>query len=206
MGPLFVSKESFEPFAIGSLSIVAFSLLLAALASKRSQKPHALVFQGERLAQEGRKLAIYDPVSGVLARWYFELRLEEETRRSRRYDQPMAVLTIQSVSDGPRLSGAAAQQVATASLSRVALVCARNTDLIGMLDFNSLAICLTQTDRVGAFSLLRRMMSELEGTQCNVGVAFSPQDEGDGMELIDLAVTRSAPWQKLPSSVGSKVA
>ena len=39
-------------------------------------------------SSEGDRLAIYDQDSGLLARWYFELRLVEETRRCQRYELP----------------------------------------------------------------------------------------------------------------------
>ena len=92
------------------------------------------------------------------------------------------------------------------SLVKVALECARTTDLVGMLDFNSLAICLTETDRVGAFSLLKRMMARLDDKDCVVGVAMAPQDEGDAEELLELAERRSAPWRKRPVDSGTKAA
>ncbi len=195
-GSLFVTREQFQPFAIGCLAAIFLSLLLSAIDRSRSRQPQDLVAQGEKLAQHGRKLAIFDPIHGVLAHWYFELRLEEEVRRSRRYEQPMAILTMRRTSDALGSADRGAEPALTDSLVRIAIANARTTDLVGMLDFNSLAICLTETDHLGAFSLLKRMMTELGEVDCQVGIAISPQDEGDGAELVRLAEKRSAPWRK----------
>ena len=205
-GSLLVSRDEFQPLAIGSLVVIFVSLLVLGVGRAKARSPKPLVAEAERQARSGRKLAISDPIHGALARWYFELRLEEEARRSRRYGKPMAVLTVRGISDAAGLPSGSVQAGPADSLVKVALECARTTDLVGMLDFNSLAICLTETDRVGAFSLLKRMMARLDDKDCVVGVAMAPQDEGDAEELLELAERRSAPWRKRPVDSGTKAA
>jgi len=147
-------------------------------------------------AERGRRLAIYDQQSGLLARWYFELRLLEETHRCQRYEMPMAVLTLRTSTEamagqnggrGLDKSGAIARSL-------------RSTDLAADLGIGEYALCLLHCDRAGAASVLRRLMGELADNDCQVGMAIYPDDDREGKALVELALSRSAPWKARQAS------
>ncbi len=48
----------------------------------------------QRLADEGRKLAIYDRATGLYAYWYLQMRAEEEMSRAGRYHKPLSVASF----------------------------------------------------------------------------------------------------------------
>ena len=131
-------------------------------------------------AERGRRLAIYDQRTGLLARWYFELRLLEETHRCKRYGLPMAVLTLRT---STKTGEESAEQTSVVARSL------RSTDLAADLGVGQFAICLLHNDRTAAALVLRRLMRELDDNDCQVGMAVYPDDECEGKALVELALS-----------------
>jgi hypothetical protein len=115
--------------------------------------------------------------SGMLPRWYLELRLLEECRRHGRDGQPMVIACFR---------GAAASK-AGALLPHVALG--------GLLDGQTLAACLTRCGRQQSIPALRRIMAELGDEGWQVGISILPDDGSDPEVLLELAQRRLMPWR-----------
>jgi GGDEF domain-containing protein len=145
-------------------------------------------------AERGRRLAIYDPSSNVLAQWYFELRLLEECLRAQRYDLPLVVLTLQG-SLASKDDEVNALGFGRSEASRIAASSIRRTDFVGSLGFSGFAICLIHCDRRGAAPVIKRLMNGLGEGDWQLGIAVHPDDGLEGKELIQLAMGRSAPWK-----------
>lgn len=176
---------------------VGVASLLAGQAVIRLSFKKASGVYAQRMIQEaerGRKLAIYNPSTGLLAQWYLELRLEEEAARGKRYGIPFVVLTLEGspekATDERNSLGYGAGQAVSAVTSSV-----RRTDLVGTIGFSQFAVCLIQCDRAGAVPLIRRMMDALGEGDWRLGMAVYPDDDYAGRDLIKVASQRSAPWR-----------
>jgi GGDEF domain-containing protein len=173
----------------GALILASQAMPLVAVARARpSISPHKIAHEAER----GRRLAIFDPTSGLLARWYFELRLMEETARAKRYFLSFVVLSVSgsasATDDGPLGSQ-------MTRLSSVVTSCIRQTDMAGSSGFSGFTICLTHCDWRGAVPVVRRLMESLGNGDWRIGLAVYPDDNCEGVELIELAHRRAAPWK-----------
>jgi hypothetical protein len=119
--------------------------------------------------------------AGVLPRWYFELRLLEETTRHQRTGRPLVVACFR----GPMLrrSGTANRLL-------------RHATVTGRLDEETVAICLTDTAMLQSIPILREVMAGLgddDGWQ--VAISVLPDDGTDHQQLLDVAQRRLMPWR-----------
>lgn len=153
--------------------------------------------EAQRMTQEadrGRRLAIYNPATGLLAQWYFELRVDEEAARARRYGLSLVILTLAGTQADDSIErnplGRGTDQTAAAVSRSV-----RGTDLVGTVGFSELAICLVHCDRAGAIPVIRRLMDVLGAGDWRLGIAVYPDDDFSGKDLIQVAQARSAPWK-----------
>ena len=181
--------------------VMGMALLLASQVAVLSERNRGKPLgETQRIAQEaerGRRLAIYHPSSGLLAQWYFELRLDEETARAKRYGLPLVVLTLKGSFDGA-LRPVNSPSQSTNEASRAVYAAVRRTDLVGSIGFSELAICLVHCDRAGAAPVIRRMMASLEEDNWRLGIAVYPDDDLPSRDLIALADRRAAPWKAKP--------
>ncbi len=151
-------------------------------------------------AERGRRLAIYHPATGLLAQWYFELRVDEETTRAKRYGPPLVVLTLEG-SQAEEVGESNPFGSGTNETSRIVTGAVRSTDLVGTIGYTGLAICLVHCDRAGAIPVIRRMMAALGEGDWRLGIAVYPDDDVAGKDLIAVAAQRSAPWRASSSSI-----
>jgi GGDEF domain-containing protein len=144
-------------------------------------------------------LAIYDRMSGRLSRWYFELRLQEECERSKRYGLSLTVFRLKVQPDN---SKPLAERLALASPALESLTSkVRGTDLIASLGETEIAICLVQCDFSGAALALPRLLEDVEHVDWQVGLAIYPDDGLAGKHLLELALDRFAPWKTTATNV-----
>jgi hypothetical protein len=95
--------------------------------------------------------------NGLLARWYIELRLAEESERARRYVRPLAALAASpSVLPGERLPEEARLQAAEA-----AKAAARTTDLVGWTGDDRILVVMPETDAESARIAAARWRDEI---------------------------------------------
>lgn len=144
---------------LGLLLVSAGGILFAArlLRALRQLSLHAL---------EQERLAITDPLTGLVNRRHLFETGMQEMARARRYDQPMALLLLDidyfkrvndtwghPVGDGV-LKGLAARMVASV----------RNQDAVGRLGGEEFAVILPETDLHGGGLLAERMRTSVEET------------------------------------------
>ena len=127
----------------------------------------------------GSRASINDPASGVSARWYFELRIDEEFSRAIRNGTPITLISIQA--------NAASLPV----LARRLKGALRSYDLIGSLDHGRLAVAVIGSGREQRDALLARLRQAMR-SEPEMSVACFP-DEGITMEALLRRMESRAP-------------
>lgn len=129
--------------AVGSVAAMSWRVGAAALGGTIA-RAHGVPHRLRNIAGDRRR-PTFDRDTGLHAQWYFCLRLEEEIARSKRYDQPFTLLSIRApdkgVLDAPRLAIHG---------------WLREVDFGGDLG-DSLAVCLPNTARSGAWTVVERL-------------------------------------------------
>jgi len=108
-----------------------------------------------------------DDETSLLGRDYFLLRLEEEFKKSWRYEWSYTLLLIgiEGLDDLGRLEGDRAVRSALLDVSSQLLAASRDTDLATRLDARRFAILLPGTARGGAMAFVERVVRAMsEGT------------------------------------------
>jgi len=154
----------------------------------------------ERQIESGRRISIQDRATGLLQKWYFDLRVAEEVNRCKRYGVPMALIRLAAPANarrgdtwGTETEWQLAQEVE--HRLRAVDISAR----IGGLEFIA---CLPHTDLRGAQVAARRILKDLEGWSLTVGFATYPTDGEDADMLIEAAVTcQPTDWSLLAEIV-----
>jgi hypothetical protein len=141
-------------------------------------------------SNDARRNAIRDESTGLLSRWYFERRLDEEAARCRRYGYKMSVVVLKAaIVDlaGISIDG---WQVESASAAYRCAAVVRNVDLAAGLGPFEFAICLIHCDLAGAHSAVNRLVTQLPEYACTAGVGVYPDDRVEPQELIQTARAR----------------
>jgi hypothetical protein len=123
----------------------------------------------------------------ILARWYIEMRFEEEVERSHRYGRPLSVLVATpSVLPGETPAGKAVHAAAAA-----ARAAARSMDLVGWIDEQTILMLLPETSREEARSAASRWRNEMYARSRNEGgqkweirIAHDWMTRPDGQERL----------------------
>jgi GGDEF domain-containing protein len=132
----------------------------------------------------GERLAIYDRETGLLAYWYFSLRMEEEVVRCGRYGQTFSLLLLE------------AQTGRWASDDEKALFkmlgdSFRDSDLVAHLGNLRFIVLMTSTDAPGAMVVQERLEADEQFRDISVGLASFPAD-GENSEQLLAALGASA--------------
>jgi hypothetical protein len=159
--------------------------LFGTSASPESTTPQAAPRAGRELLVERE----------LYARWYMELRLEEEIQRAQRYERPLSVLVA-----GPALIGeeapAPGSVEAAAAAARSA---ARMMDLVGWVDGVTVLMVLPDTSVDEARAAASRWRSEMwlrsrsfGGQKWEIRLAgeWTAEAAGDGAERVDDLMSR----------------
>ena len=125
----------------------------------------------QALAQQGRRLAIYDRATGLYAYWYLELRADEELSRAARFSKKLALMSI----------WASTPEAITATSEHLKERL-RDYDLAGYLNNGHFVALLTETDAGGAAIVVQRLRQAL-GPSLLAGVALFP-DDGTTFEAL----------------------
>ena len=141
---------------------------------RRRPTPTDLLDRASELALEGRKVAIYDRLTGLYAPWYLEMRCAEECYRAIRYKRPLTLLLLQpDAASDPEQVG---MEVADWLMREK-----RRSDLPGYLGNGRIAVLMPETDvrgAHGAFARLSRAVSGLEAA-----ISSYPEDGGNWGQL-----------------------
>jgi GGDEF domain-containing protein len=145
----------------------------------------------ERRTREIRRGSIRDESTGLYHRWYFELRLEEEAARCRRYKLSLAMIVLKAgvVDISSFHSDEWREQAGEAARKMVGIV--RTVDLSTALAPLEFALCLVHCDQAGAQRAVERLITELEGFNCEAGIAVYPENNCEPVALIELARGRA---------------
>jgi GGDEF domain-containing protein len=141
-------------------------------AKRRAGEPNQAL---QKLADEGRKLAIYDRATGLYAYWYLQMRAEEEMSRAGRYQKPLSVASFWCATRD-------AIERATATLAGTL----RSTDLAAYLGNGHFVVLLPETSAEGATIVVERVRERVgEGV---TGVAVQYPEDGETLnDLIETA-------------------
>jgi GGDEF domain-containing protein len=167
--------------AVGSLVVLAIgvAVCIASLSFRNASKQHrAVLLQSLKYTDERQRPAIYDQISGLLCRWYLDLRLAEEIDRSSRYGLQFSVLHVALETDSYRTPAALAADVGPRLRGAV-----RASDLCADLGNRKFVVIMPQTGRTGAATASDRVVTLLAGLQPQIGVACFPED-GDKPGLL----------------------
>jgi GGDEF domain-containing protein len=134
----------------------------------------------QEIANQGRRLAIYDRATGLYAYWYLQLRAAEEISRSERHQRGVFCASI----------WAPAPESIDAMRDRLKAGL-RDHDLAAYLNNGHFVALLTETNAAGASIVLARL---LVGAEAGVtgGLASYPDDGTTFEELLEAAKARSA--------------
>ena len=135
---------------------------------------------------------LLDSRTGLHARWYFLLRVLDETNRSARYGEPFGVLLVEAqAADG-------SPRVAARTVSRLSEI-VRDTDIAGVLGDARAGVVLPHQDADAADLAARRIMRELQRKSRRTRVDWRllryPRDGADIATLV------TAGW---PERVGAE--
>lgn len=129
----------------------------------------------------GRRLAIYERDTGLLAHWYLELRCDEECYRAERYSRPFSFLVVEP--------SPSSQEWETSEELREWLTAnARKSDIVGYLGNGRYVLLLPEADVEGAKELTLRM--QLDVPLAEFGISCLPQDGRSFTHLLAAAERR----------------
>jgi GGDEF domain-containing protein len=158
-------------------------LITAALPGRKSESAarEAVLRRAKPEAEAGRRLAIYERETGLLAYWYIALRGDEECYRAGRYGRPLALLLAEPA------PGADEWDVASK-------ICAwltaevRKSDVAGYLGNGRCVVLMPETSLDSARRFAARLARAVPGTQ--FGLAGHPLDGESYHELASNATKR----------------
>ncbi len=149
--------------------------------------------------------SIVDPILDIYNRRYFDRRIEEETQRSRRYNQPLSIILFE-VDQFEAIANKQGRLVGDVVLRKVSdyLVGAvRSSDIVARYDEHRIVVATTQTKPDMAIMLADRLRGEIEklellpaGEQSAVDTLYATVTAGvscvedrikSGFDLTDVA-------------------
>jgi GGDEF domain-containing protein len=150
-----------------------------------------------RHARNGRKLSILDPQTGLLQRWYFELRVADEARRCRRYGMGMSTLFLKVEDDEAHKDDPDWTTEVQMDVVQVLARQMRAVDLASRVGEREFALCLPHTGDDGAMSLAWRISQNTGSYQVTMRKAMAPDQGFDFGALYEVAEA-FAPYDPAP--------
>lgn len=165
--------------AVGCVAAMSWRVGAAALAGTIT-RAHGLPARLETIATPDRKRPTFDRETGLHAEWYFRIRVDEEISRAKRYGQIFTIVAFST------------PQKQVMDLLRVTLrEWLREVDFAGDLG-HTVAICLPNTQRNGAWAVVERLTRMVR--TLDIRVAEYP---ADGPTLDALVAMRPATPSRL---------
>ena len=180
-----------------SFAASAFVLLLCFLTYQTTRDI------GEAIAMD--QASIIDPVLDIYNRRYFDRRIDEETQRSRRYNQPLSIILfeVDEFESITKKHGRLVGDVVLRKVSDYLVGSVRASDIVARYDEQKIVIATTQTKPDMAIMLADRIRGEveklevlpsggessLEGLHVTVtaGVSCVEDRIKSGFDLVDVA-------------------
>jgi diguanylate cyclase (GGDEF)-like protein len=158
---IFVSSHSSPDFEMSGFDVGAADFIAKPVNAQLVLARVTAQLRGKRMADELRRIATVDVLTGVANRRRFDEVLEREWRRARRQCDPMALLMIdidhfKAYNDqlGHQAGDACLRAVAQA----LALATTRPADLVARFGGDEFAVLLPQTRREGAAHMAEAML------------------------------------------------
>lgn len=148
---------------------------------RKSSGIEALVEKAAKEAETGRKLAIYERTTGLLAYWYVAVRCNEECERAARYKRPLAFLVVEP-SPG---KDDWATQGALIEWLRNGL---RSTDIVGFCGNGRFIALMPETERTAAQGAIQRLRAQVPSV--DTAMAGFPEDGNTFDELYESALQK----------------
>jgi len=179
MGMLWLGKVSLSSITIPAISfaIASFVLLLCFLTYQTTRDI------AEAIAMD--QASIIDPILDIYNRRYFDRRIDEETQRSRRYNQPLSLIIFEidqfkAIVDK---QGALVGDVVLKKVSDLLVGAVRSSDIVARYDENRIVVATTQTKPDMAIMLADRLRGDIE----KLNVLPSGNDTDDAMLITATA-------------------
>lgn len=117
---------------------------------------------GEAIAMD--QASIIDPVLDIYNRRYFDRRIDEETQRSRRYNQPLSIILfeVDQIEEIAKKQGRLVGDVVLRKVSDFLVGSVRASDIVARYDKNRIVVATTQTTPDMAIMLADRLRGEVE--------------------------------------------
>lgn len=148
-------KSTGEPFTQRELSALSS---FAAEASILLKLNHC-----HRTSEQMRELSITDPLTGLFNRRYFDVRLEEEYRRAKRYNLHFS-LAMMDIDDFKVLNDTEGHPAGDHALREIAMTitgCIRANDILVRVGGEEFALIMPQTSKDEAFNVLERIRNHV---------------------------------------------
>ncbi len=171
------------PFRITALGIATGLLLMTLF----PEKPKDFKVGLQRITQVARSISIHDSSIGLHQRWYFDLRLKEESERCRRYGYSMAVVVLKVLPPDAKDSPRGPQPVRPVEAASVVASTVRTIDISTTLAPLEFAACLVHCDQAGAEAAILRLREELSEHETRIGFAIYPDDDNSVESLVAIA-------------------
>ncbi|HET6346985.1 MAG TPA: GGDEF domain-containing protein, partial [Myxococcota bacterium] len=142
-----------------------------------------------------RRLAVTDPLTGLLNRRYFSARLHQELARAKRYETPLSLLIVdldwlKAINDG---SGHDAGDMAIRAVATTLEHSLRATDIAARYAGDEFAALLPQTSASEAMGLARRISAQVrelglgpEGGPLSVSIGVADLEGSGGSSAEEL--------------------
>ena len=155
---LLTGKVTFVSITFSTLCFAAsaFVLLLCFLTYQTTKDI------GQAIAMD--QASIIDPVLDIYNRRYFDRRVDEETQRSRRYNQPLSIILfeVDQFESLVKKQGSLVGDVVLRKVSDFLVGSVRASDIVARFDKNRIIIATTQTKPDMAIMLADRLRAEIE--------------------------------------------
>ncbi len=138
---------------------------------------------GEAIAMD--QASIIDPILDIYNRRYFDRRIDEETQRSRRYNQPLSIILfeIDQLESIVKKQGSLVGDVVLRKVSDYLVGAVRSSDIAARFDDHKIVIATTQTKPDMAIMLADRLRGEIEKLE------MLPNSESSTVEAMNVTVT-----------------
>lgn len=134
--------------------------------------------------------SIIDPVLDIYNRRYFDRRIDEETQRSRRYNQPLSIILfeVDQFESIAKKHGRLVGNVVLRKVSDFLVGSVRASDIVARYDENRIVVATTQTKPDMAIMLADRLRGEVEKQD------ILSNSEQSVVDALRVTVTASVSW------------
>jgi len=159
------------------LAASAFVLLLCFLTYQTTRDI------SEAIAME--QASIIDPLLDIYNRRYFDRRIDEETQRSRRYNQPLSIILfdIDQFETVIASHGKLVGDVVLRKVSDFLVASVRSSDIVARYDERRIVVATTQTKPDMAIMLADRLRGEIEKLE------VLPNSDAEKTDALHITVT-----------------